>query len=150
MYEAEQRSSDAQEVLQRAKVLREALFRIFEAVAEHTPLDDADMSILNDALATVMVHARIIRTEQGFSWEWEQDEHALDSVLWPVVRSAADLLTSHEIEDVRLCVAPDCSGLFIDTSKNHSRRWCNMTGCGNRAKARRHYEKKRSSDMLIQ
>lgn len=146
--EALRRPDDALNVVQQARVLREAIYRIFESVAEHTPLDAADMSILNDALAQVMVYARIVHTEQGFSWGWERAEHALDAMLWPVVRSAVDLLTSHELEDVRQCAASDCSGLFIDTSKNHSRRWCDMTTCGNRAKARRHYEKKRTADSV--
>ncbi|HCI81076.1 MAG TPA: hypothetical protein DHW02_15465, partial [Ktedonobacter sp.] len=146
--EASQRPDDALNVVQQAREVREAIYRIFESVTEHTPLDSVDMSILNDALARTMVHARLVHTAQGFSWAWEQDEHALDCLLWPILRSASDLLVSHELEDVRQCAASDCSGFFIDTSKNHSRRWCDMTTCGNRAKARRHYEKKRTSDTI--
>ena len=145
--EASQRPDDALNVVQQAREVREAIYRIFASVTEHTPLDSADISILNDALAQTMVHVCLIQTEQGFSWGWEQDEHALDCMLWPVIRSTMDVLTSHELEDVRQCAASDCSGFFIDTSKNHSRRWCDMTTCGNRAKARRHYEKKRTSNV---
>jgi predicted RNA-binding Zn ribbon-like protein len=62
-----------------------------------------------------------------------------------VVKSAGDLLISGELDNVRVCSAPDCQWLFLDTSKNHSRRWCDMKGCGNRAKVRRHYERKKQS-----
>lgn len=147
LHEAVQHPAESLFVLQQAIEVREAIYRIFEAIAEHEPLDDAAMSILNNALAQTMTHARIVRTSSGFSWEWEQDERAMERVLWPIVRSAADLLTSQEVGTVRLCAASDCSGLFIDTSKNHSRRWCDMTSCGNRAKARRHYERKRTTEV---
>jgi predicted RNA-binding Zn ribbon-like protein len=60
-------------------------------------------------------------------------------MLWPVARSAADLLTSQEQSRVRECAASDCGWLFLDLSRNRSRRWCDMETCGNRTKARRHY-----------
>jgi predicted RNA-binding Zn ribbon-like protein len=68
-------------------------------------------------------------------------------MLWPVARSAADLLTSaEELARVGQC-ADDrgCGWLFFDTSRNHSRRWCAMKDCGNRAKARRHYRRQRKA-----
>ena len=66
-------------------------------------------------------------------------------MLWPVVQSAVDLMTSPELDRVGQC-ADDrgCGWLFVDTTKNRSRRWCDMRDCGNRAKARRHYAKKKS------
>jgi predicted RNA-binding Zn ribbon-like protein len=66
----------------------------------------------------------------------------LDEMLRPVARSAADWLVSADVDRVRLC-ADDrgCGYLFVDTSRNRSRRWCSMESCGNRAKARRHYER---------
>ncbi|HEV2391667.1 MAG TPA: CGNR zinc finger domain-containing protein [Verrucomicrobiae bacterium] len=42
---------------------------------------------------------------------------------------------------MRLCQGDTCGWLFVDSSKNHSRRWCDMRDCGNRAKARRHRAK---------
>jgi predicted RNA-binding Zn ribbon-like protein len=64
-------------------------------------------------------------------------------MLWPVVRDAADLLTSKELNRVGRCADERCGWLFVDTSRNRSRRWCSMESCGNRAKARRHYRKSR-------
>ena len=46
---------------------------------------------------------------------------------------------------VRECGASDCAWLFLDTSKNHHRRWCDMTRCGNRAKVRRFYARRIAS-----
>jgi predicted RNA-binding Zn ribbon-like protein len=66
-------------------------------------------------------------------------------MLWPVVRSAADLLTSERVVRVRECAAEDCAWLFVDTSRGPRRKWCDMSTCGNRAKARRYYARHRSA-----
>ena len=79
----------------------------------------------------------------GASVEFSGDEDALECMLCPVVRDAADLLTSRELERVGRCADERCGWLFVDTSRNRSRRWCSMESCGNRAKARRHYRKSR-------
>lgn len=65
----------------------------------------------------------------------------LERILWPIAQSAAELLTSSELGTVRLCEAPDCAWLFLDQSCNRSRRWSDMKVCGNRQKARRHYQR---------
>ena len=77
-------------------------------------------------------------------WAWN-DSDAPTSPLWPVLRSAADLLTSDELRLLRECAAETCTWLFLDRSRNHSRRWCAMQVCGHRAKARRHYRRKRAA-----
>lgn len=133
-------NEDAQQVFQQAIDLRETIYRIFLAIAEHALPAQADMMALNYAFAHAMSHMRIVCKAGSFVWDWD-DELLLDRVLWPIVRSAADLLTSDKLELVHHCASLDCSSLFIDTSKNHSRRWCDMAVCGNRAKARRHYER---------
>jgi predicted RNA-binding Zn ribbon-like protein len=68
----------------------------------------------------------------------------LERPLWPILRSAADLLTSPEVHAVKECGSDRCSWLFVDRSRTHRRRWCDMKSCGNRAKARRHYQKTRA------
>jgi len=74
----------------------------------------------------------------GFVWSWDADTPELDRPLWPIVRSAAELLTSPERELVKRCASDTCLWLFLDRTKNHARRWCDMKVCGNRAKVRRH------------
>jgi predicted RNA-binding Zn ribbon-like protein len=78
-----------------------------------------------------------------FAWRWTADEQELEWLLWPLVRSAAALLVSPDLKKVKMCSGPECGWLFLGTSHNHARRWCTMESCGNRAKARRHYQRTR-------
>jgi predicted RNA-binding Zn ribbon-like protein len=76
-----------------------------------------------------------------------QDEDELDRMLWPVARSAADTLTSGDLKRVRRCARQGCDWLFVDTSKNRSRRWCSMSMCGSRVKAGRYYRRVKKGKM---
>jgi predicted RNA-binding Zn ribbon-like protein len=136
------RPDEANRVYERALMLREILFRIFSACIEDVRPDGADIELFNGALNEVLSHTCIVPQDDRFVWSWRRDG-ALDVMLWPVLRAAADLLTSDERQLIRKCAADDCNWLFLDTSKNHSRRWCDMKGCGNRAKVRKHHERKR-------
>jgi predicted RNA-binding Zn ribbon-like protein len=80
---------------------------------------------------------------QRFVWVWAGMSDHLTSVLWPIARSAASLLTSPQLTRVRECAGHPCGWLFLDHSKNGSRRWCDMADCGNRAKARRYRARKK-------
>ena len=143
---AERRPADAAAAFEQAITWREAIYRIFSSLARSESPVEADLTVFNDALKGVMPMAQVTQTEEGFAWDWEDDEDALDRILWPVVRSAADLLTSQELAKVKVC--PDremCAWLFVDTSRNQSRRWCDMKSCGNRAKARQHYQQRKTA-----
>ena len=125
----------------RALELREALFRIFRASIDHGNMDRRrpaarDLETLATELSTARRHERLALAGGIYLWTWD-DEAALDRVLWPVARSAGELLTSHELGKLRLCAGEECGWLFLDTSRNHSRRWCDMKDCGNRDKVRR-------------
>ncbi|MCZ6906331.1 MAG: ABATE domain-containing protein [Deltaproteobacteria bacterium] len=134
-------SEAAAEVLERAIGLREVIYRIFSAIAAGRQPVVVDLSKLNVCLAEAMVMARIVSTPNGYAWGWQDTEDALDRTLWPVARSAADLLASDGLVAVRDCVGRTCRWLFMDNSRNQSRRWCDMKVCGNRAKAHWHYER---------
>jgi predicted RNA-binding Zn ribbon-like protein len=69
-------------------------------------------------------------------WSWA-DQRDPELPLWALAMSAADLITSEAVQRVRTCDNAECRWLFLDTSKNHTRRWCDMKICGNRMKARR-------------
>ena len=146
LIEADRHPEQADIVLRRAIKVREAMFGIFSALSTETLPRGSDLDVLNEALSEAMAQAHIIRSQDGFQWDWAGKEDALARPLWPIVRLAAELLTSVELSKVRVCAAEDCYWLFLDTSKNHSRRWCDMDTCGNRAKARKHYERKRQTD----
>jgi predicted RNA-binding Zn ribbon-like protein len=141
--EAQRRPEEAEVVRQTAVNWRETIFRIFEAIAGETDPAEKDVQQFNVALAEAMSKARIVSGERHYTWDWTEKENALNWILWPVLRSAADVLTSEEVHLVRQCASESCSWLFLDTSKNHSRRWCDMQNCGNRAKVNRHYERKK-------
>lgn len=131
--------AQAEAVLAKAIELREALYRIFSAVAAGRKAATADLALLNGALPAALGHLQLAESNGGFSWTYSGTDAAPDWVLWPVVRSAAELLTSDQLERVKECEDDrGCGFLFLDTSKNRSRRWCNMESCGNRAKVRRH------------
>jgi predicted RNA-binding Zn ribbon-like protein len=127
--------------LQQAVRLREALFEIFAAVAEHRPVPGNALALLNFAVQESAAHSRIVHANRRFVVEWIGMDSYLDSLVWPIARSAADLLTSEELATLRICASDDCAWLFLDQTKNHRRRWCDMKTCGNRVKARRHYER---------
>jgi predicted RNA-binding Zn ribbon-like protein len=132
----------ASEALKRATAVREAIFRIFSAVAEGFEAPAATLTVLNRSLAEVLGKRCLERHLRRLVWGWRQAARPeFDRVLWPVVLSAADLLTSSDLDRVRRCSGTGCAWLFIDTSKNRTRRWCDMSVCGNRAKAKRHYAK---------
>jgi predicted RNA-binding Zn ribbon-like protein len=145
---AARRPSEASKVLQQAVEIREAIFRIFKAMAEDVSPEDEDLALLSAAVADAQNHARIVSEANGFKWDWIGKTGEQDCMLWPVVRSAADFLTSDDLDTVRVCASDTCNWLFLDTSKNHSRRWCNMKSCGNREKARRFYSRKKSSSTV--
>lgn len=127
----------------RAIVLREAVYRLFSALShEHEP-DADDLATINRELAHAFDHLSVVEEGNGFGWEWRESD-VLDQFLWPIVRSAADVLTSEDLSRVRECAGDPCGWLFLDTSRNRTRRWCSMASCGNRAKARRHYERTKS------
>jgi len=131
---------NALKVLERARFLREALFAVFSR-DNPSALDD-----LRKALPTAYRHP-VLRSGQGHELVWEDDPKALDRTLGPVLRSAIELLTSKDLARVRVCGADTCDWLFLDESRSRSRQWCNMAVCGNRAKARRFYQRQRRRSL---
>jgi predicted RNA-binding Zn ribbon-like protein len=144
MGDAAARPASARRALQRAVTLREAIYRIFAASVHGLDPAEADIADLNQAIRKLTDGAQIRRTADGYGWDWNVDPHALDSLLGPVALSAAELLVSKDLEHVGQC-ADDrgCGWLFLDTSKNHTRRWCDVRDCGNRARQRRFQERAR-------
>jgi predicted RNA-binding Zn ribbon-like protein len=136
---AAQQPAAASESLIKAIDLREAIYRIFAAIANERPVEDADLALLNNWLAETAGRLQVTQTASGFDWRWRGKEQALAWMLWPVVQSAAELLLSPELDQVKQCDDDrGCGWLFLDTSRNRSRRWCSMQSCGNRAKVRRY------------
>jgi len=144
---AAHRPSAGAAALNRGRLLREAIYRIFLSLAENKKPAAEDIRELNVELSRSLNRWRISRLKNGFAWEWNPGPMELDHPLGPIARSAADLLTSgRALENIRQCQGDNCGWLFLDSSKNHSRCWCDMRDCGNRAKVRRHRLRKKHSD----
>ncbi|MBK8987281.1 MAG: ABATE domain-containing protein [Chloroflexi bacterium] len=140
-HEANQHPDEATAVLQSAWALRQVLYGVFAAIAHQQSPAPTDLDALNTALSGMLSHHQIVSHEDGFSWGWD-DTAALEQMIWPVIRDAADLLTGDSLERVGQCAnVRGCGWLFLDTSRNRRRRWCSMETCGNRAKVMRHYQR---------
>jgi|SRR5688500_519542 len=134
----------AAEVLERARELREAVYRTFCACCQSDAPRAADLATISRAYADASAHRALKTGADRIDFEWTSAD-SLDRPLWPVALSAAELLVSDQRARVKECVSDNCNWLFLDVSKNKSRRWCEMRDCGNRAKARRHYHKTKQS-----
>jgi predicted RNA-binding Zn ribbon-like protein len=142
--QAKSSPKESEQALKKAVALRDAIYRIISSYAVGGTPNDGDLKKFNKALTSGLKKTRITPSSQGFEWTWDKSNSSFDHMLWPLLRSTAELLTSQDIKRVGQC-ADDrgCGYLFYDTSRNHSRRWCTMEGCGNRAKAKRHYQRKK-------
>lgn len=135
-------SASAAAVLRGALELREALYRIFMAEILGGTASSADLEVVRTAAREAGSHRVLARTRDGYHLVWQKTSDP-GRVIWPVATDALDLLLSAELSRVKRCASEDCNWLFRDASKNRSRRWCEMSACGNRAKARRYQERHR-------
>jgi len=139
---AEEHPDDTAKTYDFAIGVREAIYRIFSSQYAGKPIPEDDLALLNSVACQAMAHLQLIRHGTQISWQFPTNLEGANFILWPVARAAAELLTSDRVSRVRECEDDrGCGYLFIDQTKNHSRRWCSMESCGNRAKARRHYSR---------
>jgi predicted RNA-binding Zn ribbon-like protein len=140
---AEAHPATAQLAMREAIILRELLFHIFSAIANQKRPSHHALQELNLFLNEAGCHRVVSREGGGFTWKWSDIGKDPKAALWPLAWRAAELLASDELALVRECASPSCCWLFLDKSKSHSRRWCDMKVCGNRFKVRRFYERAR-------
>jgi|ERR1700687_4672809 len=142
--EASRQPARAAAVLRRTYSLREAIWRAFDAIAKGGRTDPSDLASIHEEELAALRHARLHQSESGVDYEWS-DELTLDRPLWAIAHSASDLLRSQsDLPRVRECGSATCEWLFVDRSRNHSRRWCDMNACGNTAKVRRFRQRQRA------
>jgi len=134
-----QHRQEAKRALESAIRLREAISDIFYAVVRQKPVPAASLIVLNSNMQDALQHLALVPAKGHFAWTFETRVDDFFAPLWGVARDAADLLASERLELVRACASKTCEWLFLDESKNHRRRWCDMTKCGNRAKVKRFY-----------
>ena len=137
---------EAQRVVQPAVELREAMYAVFSAVIAKRAVPASALALLNGYVQLAAQHVSLTPANGGFAWRYDSDGDSpggFETMLWPIVRSAAELLASDNLPFVRACSSKTCQWFFLDTSKNHRRRWCSMKLCGNRAKVRKFYARER-------
>jgi predicted RNA-binding Zn ribbon-like protein len=142
-YEGNPREATA--ALARATAIRDLLLTIFAGVADGRSVSPPRLSALNSALAEVPGRLRVRQSSLRLAMAWKSAAEGLPQVLFAVLTSAAELLASDRGGRIRECASANCTWLFVDESRNRSRRWCDMSACGNRMKARRHYRRARAA-----
>jgi predicted RNA-binding Zn ribbon-like protein len=138
---AKQSVEEAEKSFESALMLRALLYRLFSNAASRSEPNQKDMESFVTAYAAAILYGVFLKKDNHYITTWKVDE-TLDALLWPIVHSAAELLLSHELGQVKEC--PGCGWLFLDTSKNQSRRWCSMNTCGARDKMRRYHKRRRA------
>jgi predicted RNA-binding Zn ribbon-like protein len=131
----------AEQAVEKTRKLREALAAtLYRNLVATTPRP-RDLRVLEEYFHEAYSHRalnwrRVTREEAAFRWTWTGERRA-ELPFWMLAHAAAELIVSPAMHQLRACGADTCRWLFLDTSKNHTRRWCNMKICGNRTKARR-------------
>lgn len=130
--------------LARARTVRESLHAVLAALAERAPVPAADLATVDGALAELLGPPVLRMDGADVRVMTAGDAHLdMDTPLRRVLRSLIDLLGGDRVHLLRRCAAPDCSFLFVDTTRSHNRKWCRSGGCGTRNRFRRHYARHR-------
>lgn len=144
LLKAEKKPYEAEDVLIQAIEMREVMYRIFKSISKETSPHQPDLERFNEFVSHFYQTLQIIHDKDQYMLKFKHSEKNLDTMLPPILQSAVNLLVSkNDLERVKQCEGDLCGWLFFDTSRNRSRRWCSMADCGNRAKARRFYQKEK-------
>jgi predicted RNA-binding Zn ribbon-like protein len=135
-------------VLASTAELREALAKVLYGRIDGTRPASGPLQTLEQQFHTAALHRRLLAGESRLEWSWSGVERHAEIPLWMLAQAASDLLVSSDAELIKDCGDPTCRWLFLDVSKNHTRRWCDMKTCGNRMKARRHHARAHESGAV--
>jgi predicted RNA-binding Zn ribbon-like protein len=144
---------EARGMFSRAVAVREEIHQVLSAAIAAEPQDESVLSAFNRELSGALSRLRVVpAASDAYVWAWERGGEGdggplLERPLWPVVCSAAELLTSSpKLGRVKVCAGEGCGWMFLDESRNASRKWCDSRDCGNRERVRKHLALKRASD----
>ena len=135
---AKEENNKAEEALQEVKVFRELLYRLFSSLITHVNPDKQGMATFVHFYAEAIANSHFVTNDRHYVINWEIGQ-ASSALLWPIAYSAGQLLLSQELSRVKECAG--CGWLFLDSSKNQTRRWCSMNVCGVSDKMQRYYRK---------
>ncbi|HEY1891871.1 MAG TPA: CGNR zinc finger domain-containing protein [Steroidobacteraceae bacterium] len=133
----------AARALRAGRILREALAEALYAVVDQRPPSAGSLETLEHYFHLAERHRELrwlpnAAGRAGLAWSWRLSDPNAELPVWVIAQVARELVMSPEVAHVRACEAQTCRWLFLDTSRNHTRRWCKMQVCGNRMKARRY------------
>lgn len=120
------------------------LYRVFSLIAAGKPVEEQELKLFNTRLSESLSHIRLVKNDRELYAGWEKGEPNLMEPLWRVFKSAYDILTEEPFDRIKECEA--CGWIFLDQSKNKSRRWCNMQSCGSAHKAKKYYYRKKREE----
>jgi predicted RNA-binding Zn ribbon-like protein len=140
---AAEQPAEAAQVLRRAVTLREQLLAIFAAHAAGGPVPESALAAVQKLAGRGLAALRLVSAQDGYQLGWP--ETRLDLPLLQAAVSAVLLLSGPELSRVKQCPGPTCGWVFLDTTRNQSRRWCDSRECGNRHRAQTHYERTRAA-----
>jgi predicted RNA-binding Zn ribbon-like protein len=133
---------EANQVYKDSIQLREAIYQCVVSLINRDEVPPVNMQVVNQWLSKAFSNLELTQLDDSLVLDWKAENSGLESVLWPIIRSFADLVTSDDRGRIKQC--SNCGWVFVDNSKNKSRRWCSMETCGNRVKAQRHADKTRT------
>ena len=138
---ANEKPSQAQQVLIKARDIRQSMQSVFTALAtgQGDQLTTSQLKIFNDHINEALVERIFIYTEGKLKSTWEHPEKKLMQPIWTFCLSAQELLGHKDQRLIKQCGA--CAWIFFDETKNHRRKWCDMQTCGTNQKARRYYQR---------
>ncbi len=134
--------------MHKAVKLRTTLHGLFSALIQGDPIRESEIDEINKILAQQSGYSELETSDAGFEKHFRSDFHDPMQLLVSIAASAADLFCYGRLDLIKKCEADNCVLYFYDTTKNHSRRWCSMEHCGNRAKANTFYKRKKERMRL--
>jgi len=132
-------------LLTEARALRDLIHRMGAAVSNGKKPDADDLDELVAVHTRMLAHGKLVPFGEAFAWSWDPSDGLIEAVLGPVTLSALTVLTQQDLSRIKQCPGDHCGWLFFDTTKNKSRRWCEMEVCGNRAKQKGFAERRRKT-----
>jgi predicted RNA-binding Zn ribbon-like protein len=129
--------SSKSRALNASRDLREAIAGVLYATAEKRKSPTQSIRKLDKYFKEALLQKKLVWNSNRIESVWADAEYDPRFPLWLLSSSASDLMTSDAAREIRTCDNAECRWMFLDTSKSHTRRWCDMKICGNRMKARR-------------
>lgn len=138
---AELDRNETASLLEQAKNFRAILRGLAERIAVHKSVPAAAIDTINQFLSQRPGYSQLVRRKGRFSQQFHSVATSAQDVLAPLAESASDMLCRIDLAMIKKCGNPACILYFFDTTKNHTRNWCSMQGCGNRMKVAAHYKR---------